>query len=75
MYDAPKGTALVLANFTYERIRDLEISLPVSRTVRYVRSLTRGPLQFEQRQEPTGAYRYCVDCKLDLELTDILLFE
>ncbi len=79
VYDAPGGTALVLANFTYEPIAGLQIRLPVRQAVTQVRSVTKGPLEFTI--EPLGpqatpaGYRAFVRCTLDLGLSDIVLFE
>jgi hypothetical protein len=76
VYDAPAGTALVLANFTYEPIPDLRIRLTVPRSVKQVRSLERGPLQFSVEAAPAGmAGAQAVSCKLSLGITDIVLFE
>ncbi len=84
LYDAPLGTALVLANFTYEPISALTIRLSVPRSVKQVRSLECGPLRFTV-DEPSDAAaatrpasagpRQTIRCELPLKLTDILLFE
>jgi hypothetical protein len=74
VYDAADGTALVLANFGYERIRSLQIALTVPRDVSSVRSLGQGPLSFAIRRE-AGSQAVTVDCQLDLGLTDVVLFE
>ena len=46
VYDAPTGTALVLANFTYEPIDALTVRLPLTGSVKTVRSVENGPLDF-----------------------------
>jgi len=74
VYDAPAGTALVLANFTYEPIPALKIRLPVPRPIKQVRSLERGPLPFSV-EEVAGTGDRVVACELSLGLTDIVLFE
>lgn len=79
VYDTPAGSALVLANFTYERIPRLEIRLPVRDVPRHVRSMERGPLRFRVEDAPAaGAARgfpKLVACTLDLGLNDIVVFE
>jgi len=75
VYDAKEGSALVLANFTYRPIRPLEIVLPVNRRVRSVRSVTQGKLPFTQEDGRDRTYRWKIRCRVDLGLTDILLFE
>ena len=77
VYDAPSGTALVPANFTYEPIAGLEVRLPVRQAVKQVRSVTEGPLEFAiepaaPQAEPLG-YPAIVRCKLDLGLSDTVL--
>ncbi len=74
VYDAPAGSALVLANFTYEPIPALKIRLQVPRPIKQVRSLERGPLPFSVEEMPGTAARV-VACELSLGLTDIVLFE
>jgi hypothetical protein len=68
VYDAPAGTALVLANFTYERIPDLRVRLSVPRKPVRVVSAERGPVAFE-------AEGRAVTFTLDLGLNDIILLE
>ncbi len=75
VYDAPGGTALVLANFTYEPIRELRIRLSVPRPVNRVRSLERGPLQFSAEKTSEDAGGGVVSCVLDCGVSDIVLFE
>lgn len=75
IYDAPEGTALVLANFTYEQIDGLDISLDVPHRVRSIRSLQKGPLAFQHEPSSETAAGDRVRCRLDLGLTDIVLFE
>jgi hypothetical protein len=78
VFDAERGTTLVLANFTYEPIRQLHISLPVPRPVASVRSLAQGPVRFSQEKVGAAAapsYPWRVTCAIGLELNDMLLFE
>jgi hypothetical protein len=74
VYDAPAGTALVLANFAYEPISALKIRLHVPRPVKQVRSLERGALRFSAEETP-GSEARVVACELPLGMTDIVLFE
>lgn len=74
VYDSADGSALVLANFAYEPISNLEIRLSVPRAVQRVRSLERGPVPFSTAAAPSGV-GVVVSCKLSLDLTDIVLFE
>jgi hypothetical protein len=79
VFESPVGAALVLANFTYEKIPQLEIALPVKRAPKGVRSLEAGPLEFtsERASEHLTAQGYgiLVRCTVTLELNDIVLFE
>ena len=79
VYDAGPGTALVLANFTYEPIEALEVRLPVKRKVTAVRSVETGPLAFTVREAgPTrqaAGYDSTVRFEMKLGLSDIVLIE
>ena len=76
VYDADAGTALVLANFTYEPIQKLEVSLRTSKRVKSVRSVSKGKLDFSQETAGIGGSNdYQVKCAVELGLDDILLFE
>lgn len=79
VFDAPTGTALVLANFTYERIRKLSIRLPAKEIPKRVRSAERGSLKFKTEPAPANlvaqGFPHVVTCTLDLGLNDILVFE
>jgi hypothetical protein len=46
VFDAPQGTALVLANFTYRPIEMLTARVPVARAVHRVHSVQAGDLRF-----------------------------
>jgi hypothetical protein len=78
-YDAPAGTALVLANFTYRPIEALTVRVPLAKPVRGVRSVERGPLAFTE--EPASpvlrgqGYVSVAVFKTHLELNDIILLE
>lgn len=79
VYDAPKGTALVLANFTYQPIPELAVSLPLPQRPAKVRSLTREACKFTvenvlEKSHHSG-YACVVNFKLPLDLNDIVLVE
>ncbi len=76
VYDAPNGTAVVLANFTYEPINALKIRLPLSRGVKTVRSVERGPLKFTlEKAAGHPGHPLTATFTLPLELTDVILLE
>jgi hypothetical protein len=79
VYDAPKGTALVLANFTYQPIEDLRVRLFVPGPVRSVTSVERGKLRFSSQPAtrdgfPPG-YPQAVTFTLNLGLSDVVVLE
>ena len=80
-YDAKAGTALVLANFTYQPIENLKVTLqlPFMRPPKTVKSVTSGQLKFTStKQAAAGSlvqYPYKVTFTVDLGLTDIILLE
>jgi len=79
VFDSPAGTALVLANFTYEPIPHLEVRLPMKRLPRQVRSLEKGVLKFTSeraaRRLASEGYEQIVHCSVALGLNDIVLLE
>ncbi|NQT84022.1 hypothetical protein HQ563_13430 [bacterium] len=79
VYDAQKGTALVLANFTYEPITDLTVRLPVGRMVKCVRSVENGALKFSVEDTPEvlrkAGFGYIAAFETKLGLNDIILLE
>jgi hypothetical protein len=81
LYDAKAGTALVLANFTYQPIKNLKVTLqyPGPRPPKTVKSVTAGRLKFTSTK-PAAArslpqYPHKVTFTVDLGLTDIILIE
>lgn len=79
LYDARPGTALVLANFTYEDIAALVVGVPITRAITSVRSVQTGPLAFEL-EEATAARRatghsFVARFTIKLGLSDIVLLE
>jgi hypothetical protein len=76
VYDAPQGTALVLANFTYEPIPSLRVRLGVMKKIKSVRSSTHGKLEFSESTEISGAEKALyVSFELPLGLSDIVLLQ
>jgi hypothetical protein len=81
IYDANAGTALVLANFTYQRIKNLKVTLQFSgpHPPKTVRSVTSGQLKFTSVKPPTAGslpqYPHKVTFTMNLGLTDIILIE
>jgi hypothetical protein len=79
VFDAPGGTALVLANFTYEPIPSLRIRLPVKHAVQRVRSATTGALPFTTAgayaKQAGPGFEAAVQCEVSLGLNDIILFQ
>jgi len=68
VYDSDGGTALILANFTYEPIADFSVTLRVPKAVKSVRSVEKGPLRFSVSDGK-------VTMSLELGLNDVILFE
>ncbi len=75
IYDAEGGTALVLANFTYQPIPQLDIRIPMSRPVKQVRSIESGPLQFSVEPSASRGFTNVVTFTVPLNLTDIIVLE
>jgi hypothetical protein len=79
VYDAPSGTALILANFTYSPIKALTVRLPMARSLRGIRSLEYGPVRFSA--EPASqalrrqGYGSVAVFTTQLGLNDIILLE
>jgi len=79
VYDAPEGTVLVLANFTYEPIEQLEVRLDVAKPPRRVVSAERGPLKFMSHSDRSASgaatYPHRVEFSLRLGLNDVVRME
>lgn len=72
VYDSKYGTAIVLANFTYQPIKNLHIKVDVSKKPLKVVSCEKGLLNFEV-QSVKNIYR--VNFSLELGINDIVLIE
>ncbi len=79
IYDAPTGTALVLANFTYKPIKSLNIELPTRETVSAVRSLAHGAVAFKNLSAKSPwkneGYQHIVQFSVPLGEDDIVILE
>jgi hypothetical protein len=77
VYDAGAGTALVLANFTYQPVADLKVRLFLPRPVKQVRSCEQGELSFKQERAGEGkhppGFSHAVTFSMKLGLNDIVL--
>ncbi|MEK6233890.1 MAG: hypothetical protein N2C14_04185, partial [Planctomycetales bacterium] len=69
------GTALVLADFTYQSIDRLAVRLEMAKPVRRVRSVEHGPLKFTVEPPGPGETKSRVRFELPLRLTDVVLIE
>ena len=65
LLDGPQGGVVVLANFTYEPIANLTVTVRTTRAPQAVRSVERGDLTFELVD---GGIRF----QLPLEWTDLV---
>jgi len=79
IYDHPSGTALVLANFTYDPIQHLTVELPTSRKVTAVSSVEHGELRFETSPAPkpwrSDGFRQMVRFEVPLGFDDLILLK
>jgi hypothetical protein len=79
LYDAPGGTALILANFAYDPVPSLEVRVPLRETPKKVTSMEKGPLTFST--EPSApnlaaaGFPVAARCTLPLGWNDIVTFE
>ena len=77
IYDAPAGTALVLANFTYKPIKDLKVTIRLPRPCNSVRSVAHGAVKFTPgAPAPPGArHPHAITFTVPLGLNDVVLME
>jgi hypothetical protein len=78
IYDAMTGSALVLANFTYQPIEALRVEMPVRQRIASVKSLEHGALKFEL-VPAVGAwkeegYEWAVRFEVKLGIDDLMIF-
>ena len=79
-YEAPKGVAVVLANFTYEPVERLEVILPVRQPVRLVRlASSMTPVEFKvisaAKRFKADGYHKAIQFTIKLGLDEIVLME
>ena len=77
VYDAPAGTALVLANFTYAPIDELQVRLATPKGVTKITSIESGNISFAlDATLPTDPAGWtAVTFKMKLGINDIVLLE
>lgn len=79
VFDTSEGSALVLANFSYEPIDRLEIRLPLKKIPGRVRSIERGPLKFNIELASAALRSHGYDrvarCEMALGWNDIVVFD
>ena len=80
VYEAPKGVAVVLANFTYEPVERLEVILPVRQPVRLVRlASSMIPVEFKvisaSKRFKADGYVKAIQFTIKLGLDEIVLME
>lgn len=79
IYDAPKGTALVLANFTYEPIAALKVEVPVRQRIARVKALEGGALSFETFVAPAEwkaeGFEFVVRFEVKLGVDELVVME
>jgi hypothetical protein len=79
VFDAPAGTALILANFTYRPIEALTVRVPLAKPVKGVRSVEYGPLRLTREKAPAAlraqGYDLVAVFTTRLALNDIVLLE
>lgn len=77
VFDAPEGSALILANFTYTPIKSLQIELPLREKPVTIKSLERGPIEFAIARAASPSrkegYDWIARFTLPLGLDDLLL--
>jgi hypothetical protein len=79
IYDSSNGSALVLANFTYQSIDKLAVRVPLARRIHTVRSLDGGKLSFQSEKASPAlqsqGYVHVAAFITRLGLNDIILLE
>ena len=79
VFDAPQGTALVLANFTYRPVETLTVRVPIVREIRRVQSLQAGDIRFALEDASPAlrsqGYEKVAVFALSLGVNDIVLLE
>lgn len=78
IFDASAGSALVLANFTYEPIKELKVELTLPKAIKSIRSTSRqSGISFQSKastpEQRTAGYPVTVTFTTPLDLNDIIL--
>ena len=79
IFDAPEGTALILANFAYDPISSLTVRIPLTKQPKKVTSSEKGPLVFlvepASGKQAAAGFTIIVRCEVPLGWNDILIYE
>src|SRR4029079_10376692 len=79
VYEVPTGAALVLANFTYQKVGSLKVELPTRGDAKAVKSLEHGQLSFEAIPVPAPwrneGFKNVVRFSLPLGDDDLVILE
>lgn len=79
VFDAPEGTALILANFAYDPIASLKIGIPMRKSPKKVTSIEKGPLTFTvepaSEKQAAAGFGVVARCEAPLGWNDIVIFE
>jgi hypothetical protein len=79
MYEADGGTALVLANFTYQPIPSLEIEMPIRNPVSVVTSLEHGNIPFQtvaaSKAWRSDGFKKAIRFRMPLGVDDLVLLK
>lgn len=79
IWDSAAGSALVLANFTYQPLTALRVEIPVRTLPASVRSLTHGALRFESAPAPApwseDGFAHLIRFTMPLGVDDLVLLE
>jgi len=79
IFDAPEGTALILANFAYDPIASLTVRVPLAKAPKKVTSVEKGALAFsvEPASPKLAAAGFTVigRCEVPLGWNDVLTYE
>jgi hypothetical protein len=76
-YDAPGGTALVLANFTYTSVPTLKVEIPTKGKIQEVESLSHGKLKFESAPAADSSrddgYAHVIRFEMPMDIDDLVI--
>ncbi|MEH0155584.1 beta-galactosidase trimerization domain-containing protein [Limibacter armeniacum] len=75
IFETSNATALILANFTYIQIPNLQVSINVKQRPSAVTSTEHGGVSFNLSKSDNKTYPYKVDFVLPLDLNDIIMIK